>query len=336
MSKQSVARSARRRASKACSGATWRPVPIAIFREARDAGWTADELVVALFLLAGEHATRAGVSRLVPAMVAADLGLDARRVDAAWSGLIGRGFLHHDPRACLAFVPAALRTLPPQSPQQVEGVARRLEALPPTVLGDVIRDVAGEVSPSLRARLGDAPQAPANAEERVGNTVSATVSTKREGKREGDLEADSLFDGGPKSGGDHEVEGRARVRRRGSSRQPSVSPSEIDAWIDALNRLTGSRFGKQTDASRKAASRWIRQGYTLADCETAVAGRVKAWRGDAKAEDWLKPSTLFGAKFPEYVELARRRGASRTCDDGEWQPVEVAAPPLRLVDGGRP
>ena len=71
--------------------------------------------------------------------------------------------------------------------------------------------------------------------------------------------------------------------------------------IDYLNQKAGTQFKDKSKDSRRHIKARFDEGYTLDDFKAVIDGRVKAWKGDAKMSEYLRPATLFGPKFESYL-----------------------------------
>lgn len=70
--------------------------------------------------------------------------------------------------------------------------------------------------------------------------------------------------------------------------------------IDHLNQMTGKKFRKNSKEIRKHILRKMDEGYTLDDFKNVINKKTAAWKG-TKMEQFLRPSTLFGDHFEEYL-----------------------------------
>ena len=86
------------------------------------------------------------------------------------------------------------------------------------------------------------------------------------------------------------------------------------AWLDTLNREAGTHF-KPTDSNLRPIRARIAEGFTLDQAQLVVRAKVAEWRGTDFAK-YLRPATLFGAKFDGYLQ-ACGNGHHRTEDDEE-------------------
>ena len=82
--------------------------------------------------------------------------------------------------------------------------------------------------------------------------------------------------------------------------------SETDAGllsydlIQYLNEKTGSDY-KADKANAVRVQSLLDSGYTPLQLRTVIDKKVDEWYGDSKMRSYLRPSTLFGDKFGEYL-----------------------------------
>lgn len=69
--------------------------------------------------------------------------------------------------------------------------------------------------------------------------------------------------------------------------------------ISYLNQKTGSRY--TPDMAVNQVWDLLQQGYTEADMKRVIDRKYAEWWNDEKMRDYLRPSTLFGSKFSEYL-----------------------------------
>jgi hypothetical protein len=56
----------------------------------------------------------------------------------------------------------------------------------------------------------------------------------------------------------------------------------------------------------------MKDGYQVADFITVIDNMCALWQGDPKMQDFLRPSTLFGPKFENYLNAKAPRQLART------------------------
>lgn len=80
---------------------------------------------------------------------------------------------------------------------------------------------------------------------------------------------------------------------------------EIEDVISHLNEVTGSAWtaGEFMPATR--ILELLQEGYAAADLKAVIDHKAAEWKRDPKMYRYLRPSTLFGDKFPKYLAEAR-------------------------------
>lgn len=78
----------------------------------------------------------------------------------------------------------------------------------------------------------------------------------------------------------------------------SIKPYEI--IIDYLNSKTGQGFRSSTKATQQHINARLAEGFTIDDFKRVVDNMWTDWHG-TEWEKYLRPSTLFGSKFENYL-----------------------------------
>ena len=95
--------------------------------------------------------------------------------------------------------------------------------------------------------------------------------------------------------------------------------SETDAGllsydlIQYLNEKTGGNY-KPDKANAVRVQSLLDSGYTPLQLRTVIDKKVDEWYGDSKMRSYLRPSTLFGDKFGEYLAAPISIAAERERD----------------------
>ena len=76
--------------------------------------------------------------------------------------------------------------------------------------------------------------------------------------------------------------------------------SLTSSLISYLNEKSGGKY-KPTGAITERISELLAAGYTEADFIQVIDSKVAEWKDDPKMRSYLRPRTLFGDKFEEYV-----------------------------------
>ena len=81
----------------------------------------------------------------------------------------------------------------------------------------------------------------------------------------------------------------------------------VETVIRFLNRLTGSSFKMDTDATVKAVNGRISDGYTVDDILLVIEYKTTEWLKNAEMVVYLRPSTLFRpSNFENYFQAATK------------------------------
>ena len=74
---------------------------------------------------------------------------------------------------------------------------------------------------------------------------------------------------------------------------------EARALLHYLNERSGHHYREVSDSLDRIQRR-LNEGVSADDCRSMIDHRCKTWKGTDKAQ-FLRPSTLFGEKFDEYL-----------------------------------
>ena len=80
--------------------------------------------------------------------------------------------------------------------------------------------------------------------------------------------------------------------------------------LDYLNEKAGKNF-KTAESNNKLIRARYKEGYTLEDFKAVIDYKVSKWKG-TDMEQYLRPSTLFGNKFQNYVNEIPNRSINIT------------------------
>lgn len=89
------------------------------------------------------------------------------------------------------------------------------------------------------------------------------------------------------------------------------------AVIDYLNSKTGQSFRSSTKATQQHINARLAEGFKLEDFKRVVDNMWTDWRG-TEWEKYLRPSTLFGSKFENYLNRKpQNKGANGNAVSGK-------------------
>lgn len=81
---------------------------------------------------------------------------------------------------------------------------------------------------------------------------------------------------------------------------------ECEAIIAYLNSSTGSSYRPKTQSTVKHIKARLNEGFTVDDFKTVISKKIKEWSGTDMVK-YLRPETLFGAKFESYLNQKETR-----------------------------
>lgn len=91
---------------------------------------------------------------------------------------------------------------------------------------------------------------------------------------------------------------------------PTIYSSEIAEIVAYLNSKLGTRYKPTTANTKKHITARLNEGYTVADFHAVIDSKVQEWR-DTEYRKYLRPDTLFGAKFESYLNTADNSGGNK-------------------------
>lgn len=113
----------------------------------------------------------------------------------------------------------------------------------------------------------------------------------------------------------------------------STELATVGVVLEKLARWSGVEYRASSAGHRNAIVQRLRAGHDEHDLRLVVWCKGQQWQGDERMAKYLRPSTLFGAKFDEYLDEARalemQRRAERDAGNGDVPD----GPPLQLFGG---
>lgn len=97
-------------------------------------------------------------------------------------------------------------------------------------------------------------------------------------------------------------EGGKKILPNNKGDNASLNNKEIyKNIVDRLNEKSGMNYRASSKATQGHINARLSEGYTVEDFFTVIDKKCAEWRGDAKMEKYLRPETLFGSKFENYL-----------------------------------
>lgn len=96
----------------------------------------------------------------------------------------------------------------------------------------------------------------------------------------------------------------------------------VEEVVDYLNEKAGTKYRPGTKATQQHIKARMKEGFTLEDFKTVINRKVQEWRG-TEYEKYLRPETLFGAKFESYLNQPTHNGRAGTSTGKKKYVTEV-------------
>lgn len=106
------------------------------------------------------------------------------------------------------------------------------------------------------------------------------------------------------------------LRQSNTSSKP-VTNTDITYIVEYLNEKTGKSFKANTSATQKHIKARLAEGFTLEEFKKVIDNQCAKWKG-SEWEQYLRPSTLFGTKFENYLN-----SGVKTNGQTQGDPVKV-------------
>lgn len=96
---------------------------------------------------------------------------------------------------------------------------------------------------------------------------------------------------------------------------------EIKEIIDYLNTKTGCKYRYTTESTNKLIRAKLNAGFVLDDFKSVIDKKVLEWKG-TEFEKYLRPYTLFGNKFEQYLNQLVNNGFNSMHVSSQISPTE--------------
>ncbi len=81
----------------------------------------------------------------------------------------------------------------------------------------------------------------------------------------------------------------------------SINSDEVKEIIDYLNKKSGKSYRSSSKKLQQLIKARASEKFTVDDFKRVIDNKVTSWGKDPKMAQYLRPSTLFGTKFEEYL-----------------------------------
>ena len=84
--------------------------------------------------------------------------------------------------------------------------------------------------------------------------------------------------------------------------------------IEYLNSRVGTNYKHTTNKTRDLIKARFNEGFTTEDFKVVIDKKSREWLKDKKMSKFLRPETLFGTKFENYLNQKEERPSIRDLD----------------------
>ncbi len=86
-----------------------------------------------------------------------------------------------------------------------------------------------------------------------------------------------------------------------SRAKPDSIADEVKTIVGYLNEKTKSTYRTTTRETKRLIKARLNEGFIVDDFKTVIDKKTAVWFNDTKMKNYLRPTTLFGPKFEEYL-----------------------------------
>lgn len=91
----------------------------------------------------------------------------------------------------------------------------------------------------------------------------------------------------------------------------NMSTDVIKVIVEYLNDKIGAHYKPNGKKMKELIRARMNEGYTVEDFKTVIDKKFKSWGNDPKMSLYLRPSTLFGTRFGEYLNEYQTKNPNR-------------------------
>ena len=86
-----------------------------------------------------------------------------------------------------------------------------------------------------------------------------------------------------------------------SRAEPDGVAEKTKTIVDYLNEKTDSHYKATTPKTKQLVQARLKEGFSVDDFKTVIDKKTATWLNDNKMNKYLRPLTLFGTKFEDYL-----------------------------------
>lgn len=89
--------------------------------------------------------------------------------------------------------------------------------------------------------------------------------------------------------------------QQADKRAEDINTDDIKVIVEYLNNKIGAHYKPNGKKMKELIRARMNEGYMVEDFKTVIDKKFKSWGNDPKMSLYLRPTTLFGTKFSEYL-----------------------------------
>lgn len=242
-----------------------------------------------LYIISNHHCNMIGYYRLPKKYIKADLDLDDKQLDKAFSKLLDEQLIKYDDNRSIILVKNYLKYNTIQNINQAKGALKKLAELPANILVEEFKD-------TVKANLKQydelfIKQLDKQFSKRYGNTVTETVTV---------TENTISF----------------------SENEKEDTDNFIKQIIDYLNLKNNSNYRYNSKKTISLIKARLKEGFIFNDFKTVIDNKVDEWENDNKMSKFLRPVTLFAEKFESYLNEKKFENNKTENNDDKFYLIE--------------
>lgn len=114
-----------------------------------------------------------------------------------------------------------------------------------------------------------------------------------------------------------------REIERANRESAHCTAEDVRQIIGHLNEVLGTSYRDTSEATRRKINARFGEGYTVEDFRLVIDHMKEKWSGTEQA-DYLRPETLFGAKFEGYLQSAKSAEGKSSFDTDDFFAAALA------------
>lgn len=240
-------------------------------------------------LLTHPHLLPIGAMRGTLIGLASEIHWTIARFQKGFQEILNQNMVKYDEQAAFIWLPNFIKYNLPASPNVVRSWDDYLDYLPECPLKDeliaAVAAVINQLSDSFREAL-----------------PIAFAKTLPNQEQEQDQEQKQDQDQDQKYTHNAREKNSLLIKTNNSSDEVNDSQYHSQA-IEILNFLNekADKAFQSNSYNLKFIINCLKSGASIEDCRRVIVRKCRKWKGDEKRSDWLRPMTIFGERFHQYL-----------------------------------